>query len=174
MTSCMDCLTLQRGCPCTQLNWSMHMVRTMSTSNCSAYRLSLHRKPRFTSKCGNHYSVYHEGDERGFVTQDYGIANIFGAEKGQSAGVSMMGVLKEIIVVRYLAQRRVVFRGSWIRNDLGPQSSTKVDQYGFTIVHFNDRIARDIEPYVLPATIQQVPPCNELQWGSGGNVSLTR
>ena len=105
---------------------------------------------------GNHYRVYHEGDERGFVTQDYGIASIFGAEEGQSAGVSMVGVLKEIIVVRYSAQRRVVFRGSWIRNDPGPHSSTKVDQYGFTIVRFNDRIARNVEPYVLPATIRQV------------------
>ena len=76
---------------------------------------------------GNHYRVYNEGDERGFVTQDYGIASIFGAEEGQSAGVSMVGVLKEIIVVRYSAQRRVVFRGSWIRNAPGAQSSTKVD-----------------------------------------------
>ena len=105
---------------------------------------------------GNHYRVYHEGDERGFATQDYGIAIIFGAEEGQSAGVSMVGVLKEIIVVRYSAQRRVVFRGSWIRNDPRPHSSTKVDQYGFTIVRFNDRIAKDLEPYVLPATIRQV------------------
>jgi len=105
---------------------------------------------------GNHYRVHHEGDDRGFVTQDYGIASIFGADEDHSAGVSMVGVLKEIIVVRYSAQRRVVFRGSWIRNDPGPQSSTKVDQYGFTIVRFNDRIARDVEPYVLPATIRQV------------------
>ena len=90
------------------------------------------------------------------MTQDYGIANIFGAEEGQSAGVSMVGVLKEIIVVRYSAQRRVVFRGSWIRNDPGPRSSTKVDQYGFTVVRFNDRVAREREPYVLPATVRQV------------------
>lgn len=69
---------------------------------------------------GNHYRVAHEGDEHGFVTQDYGIASIFGAEEQRSAGVTMVGVLKEIIVVRYSAQRRVVFRGSWIRNDPGP------------------------------------------------------
>ena len=105
---------------------------------------------------GNHYRVVQEGDESTFVTQDYGIASIFGAEDGQSAGVSMVGVLKEIIVVRYSAQRRVVFRGSWIRNDPGPRSSTKVDQYGFTVVRFNDRIAREREPYVLPATVRQV------------------
>ena len=121
---------------------------------------------------GNHYRVYREGDEQGFVIQDYGIASIFGAEEGQSAGVSMVGVLKEIIVVRYSAQRRVVFRGSWIRNDPGPRTSTKVDQYGFTIVRFNDRIARDNEPYVLPATIQHVSPCNELEQNCGGNVAL--
>ena len=105
---------------------------------------------------GNHYRVVQEGDESAFVTQDYGIASIFGAEDGQSAGVSMVGVLKEIIVVRYSAQRRVVFRGSWIRNDPGPRSSTKVDQYGFTVVRFNDRVAREREPYVLPATVRQV------------------
>ena len=105
---------------------------------------------------GNHYRVVNEGVEHGFVTQDYGIASIFGAEEGQSAGVSMVGVLKEIIVVRYSAQRRVVFRGSWIRNDPGPRSSTKIDQYGFTMVRFNDRIARAREPYVLPATVRQV------------------
>ena len=105
---------------------------------------------------GNHYRVLNEGDELGFVTQDYGIASIFGAEEGRSAGVTMVGVLREIIVVRYSAQRRVVFRGSWIRNDPGPRSSTKVDQYGFTVVRFNDRIARDREPYVLPATVRQV------------------
>ena len=104
---------------------------------------------------GNHYRVLNDGDEHGFVTQDYGIANIFGAEGG-SAGVSLVGVLKEIIVVRYSAQRRVVFRGSWIRNDGGPRSSTKIDQYGFTLVRFNDRIARDREPYVLPTTVRQV------------------
>ena len=120
---------------------------------------------------GNHYRVHHEGDERGFVTQDYGIASIFGAEEGQSAGVSMVGVLKEIIVVRYSAQRRVVFRGSWIRNDPGPQSSTKVDQYGFTIVRFNDRIARDVEPYVLPATIRQVHHVGSLIILDSGFVS---
>ena len=61
---------------------------------------------------GNHYRVVNEGEERDFVTQDYGIASIFGAEEGRSAGVSMVGILKEIIVVRYSAQRRVVFRGS--------------------------------------------------------------
>ena len=105
---------------------------------------------------GNHYRVVQEGDESAFVTQGYDIASIFGAEDGQSAGVSMVGVLKEIIVVRYSAQRRVVFRGSWIRNDLRPRSSTKVDQYGFTVVRFNDRVAREREPYVLPATVRQV------------------
>ena len=105
---------------------------------------------------GNHYRVVNEAVEHGFITQDYGIASIFGAEEGQSAGVSMVGVLKEIIVVRYSAQRRVVFRGSWIRNEGGPRSSTKIDQYGFTMVRFNDRIARDREPYVLPATVRQV------------------
>jgi len=105
---------------------------------------------------GNHYRMLNEGGEHGFITQDYGIASIFGARDGQSAGVSLVGVLKEIIVVRYSAQRRVVFRGSWIRNDPGPNPSTKVDQYGFTMVRFNDRIARDREPYVLPATVRQV------------------
>lgn len=105
---------------------------------------------------GNHYRVENERDNLGFVTQDYGIASIFGAEEGRSAGVSMVGVLKEIIVVRYSAQRRVVFRGSWIRNDPGPRSSMKVDQYGFTVVRFNDRIPRNTEPYVLPATVRQV------------------
>ena len=105
---------------------------------------------------GNHYRVMKEGDDSAFVTQDYGIASIFGAEEGRSAGVSMVGVLKEIIVVRYSAQRRVVFRGSWIRNVPGPRSSTKVDQYGFTVVRFNDRVAREREPYVLPATVRQV------------------
>ena len=103
---------------------------------------------------GNHYRVQSDGDEHGFVTQDYGIASIFGAEEGRSAGVSMVGVLKEIIVVRYSAQRRVIFRGSWIRP--GPRPSTKLDQYSFTIVRFNDRIAREREPYVLPATVRQV------------------
>lgn len=105
---------------------------------------------------GNHFRVANEGEESAFVTQDYGIASIFGAEEGRSAGVSMVSVLKEIIVVRYSAQRRVVFRGSWIRNDSGPRSSTKIDQYGFTVVRFNDRIAREREPYVLPATVRQV------------------
>jgi hypothetical protein len=105
---------------------------------------------------GNHYRVANEGDNLGFVTQDYGIASIFGAEEGQSAGLSMVGVLQEIIVVRYSAQRRVVFRGSWIRNDPGPRSSTKIDQFGFTMVRFNDRIPRNTEPYVLPATVRQV------------------
>ena len=64
---------------------------------------------------GNHYRVENEGVEVGFVTQDYGIASIFGAEDGRSTWVSMVGILKEIIVVPYPAQRRVVFRGSWIR-----------------------------------------------------------
>ena len=105
---------------------------------------------------GNHYRVENDGSQLDFVTQDYGIASIFGAEEGRSAGVSMVGTLREIIVVRYSAQRRVVFRGSWIRNDPGPRSSTKLDQYGFTVVRFNDRIARDMEPYVLPATVRQV------------------
>lgn len=105
---------------------------------------------------GNHYRVATDEDSSGFVTQDYGIASIFGAEEGRSAGVTMVRVLKEIIVVRYSAQRRVVFRGSWIRNDPGPRASTKLDKYGFTIVRFADRIARDREPYVLPATVRQV------------------
>jgi hypothetical protein len=113
---------------------------------------------------GNHYRVEDDRAERGFVTQDYGIASIFGADEGQSAGVSMVGVLKEIIVVRYSAQRRVVFRGSWIRNDIGPRSSTRIDQYGFTIVRFNDRVARNREPYVLPATVRQVLQVVHLMW----------
>jgi hypothetical protein len=113
---------------------------------------------------GNHYRVVNEGEESAFVTQDYGIASIFGAEEGRSAGVSMVGVLKEIIVVRYSAQRRVVFRGSWIRNVPGPRSSTKIDQYGFTVVRFNDRVAREREPYVLPATVRQVILVHLICW----------
>ena len=113
---------------------------------------------------GNHYRVENERDNLGFITQDYGIASIFGAEEGRSAGVSMVGVLKEILVVRYSAQRRVVFRGSWIRNDPGPRSSTQVDQYGFTVVRFNDRIPRNREPYVLPATVRQVIISSKLIW----------
>lgn len=105
---------------------------------------------------GNHYRVSNKVGRVGFVTQDYGIASIFGAEEGRSAGVTMVGVLKEIIVVRYSAQRRVVFHGSWIRNDPGPRASTKIDQYGFTVVRFADRVARDREPYVLPTTVRQV------------------
>ena len=105
---------------------------------------------------GNHFRVANEANNVGFVTQDYGITSIFGAEEGQNAGVSMVGVLQEIIVVQYSAQRRVVFRGSWIRNDPGPRSSTKLDQYGLTMVRFNDRIPRNTEPYVLPATVRQV------------------
>ena len=61
---------------------------------------------------GNHYRVENEREQHGFVTQDYGIACMFGAEEGQSAGLRLVGVLKEIIVVRYSAQRRVVFHGS--------------------------------------------------------------
>jgi hypothetical protein len=104
----------------------------------------------------NHYRVVNEGDDSAFVMQDYGIASIFGAEEGRSVGVSMVGILKEIIVVRYSAQRRVVFQGSWIHNVLGPRSSTKVDEYGFTVVRFNDRVAKEREPYVLPATVRHV------------------
>ena len=119
---------------------------------------------------GNHYRVADDGDRLGFVTQDYGIASIFGAEEGRSAGVTMVGVLKEIIVVRYSAQRRVVFRGSWIRNDPGPRTSTKVDQYGFTLVRYADRIARDREPYVLPATVRQVLCVVTIQFQHDWNV----
>ena len=119
---------------------------------------------------GNHYRVADDGDRLGFVTQDYGIASIFGAEEGRSAGVTMVGVLKEIIVVRYSAQRRVVFRGSWIRNDPGPRTSTKVDQYGFTLVRYADRIARDREPYVLPATVRQVLRVVTIQFQHDWNV----
>ena len=155
--------------------YTTELVNTHGSRNVNIDLLRLSRLPSREAETysqmwayGNHYRVYAEGDERGFVTQDYGIASIFGADEGQSAGVSMVGVLKEIIVVRYSAQRRVVFRGSWIRNDPGPQSSTKVDQYGFTIVRFNDRIARDLEPYVLPATIRQVSPHPQCDWGSCG------
>lgn len=105
---------------------------------------------------GNHYRIHEENMELGFMTQDYGIACVFGAEDGQSAGLSMVGVLKDIIIVRYLARRRVVMRGSWIRNTGGNRSSTKVDDYGFTMVRYNDRIAALHEPYVLPATVRQV------------------
>jgi hypothetical protein len=68
----------------------------------------------------NHYRVVNEGDELGFVTQDYGIVIIFGAEEGRNAGLAMVEVLREIIVVRYSAHRRVVFCESWIRNVPGP------------------------------------------------------
>lgn len=110
---------------------------------------------------GNHYRVQKEDAEVGFMTQDYGIACVFGAEEGRSAGVSMVGVLKDIIVVRYSARRRVVMQGSWIRNAGGNQPSTKVDKYGFTTVRYNDRIAALREPYVLPATVRQV--CMEIK-----------
>ena len=143
--------------------YTSQLVNAHGSSNVDVELLRLSRLPSREAETytqmwayGNHYRVVNEGSEHGFVTQDYGIASIFGADEGQSAGVSMVGVLREIIVVRYSAQRRVVFRGSWIRNDPGPRSSTKVDQYGFTIVRFNDRIARDREPYVLPATVRQV------------------
>jgi len=70
--------------------------------------------------------------------------------------MSMIGVLKDIIVVRYSARRRVIMQGSWIRNSEGERPSTRLDEYGFTTVRFNDRIAAAREPYVLPATVRQV------------------
>lgn len=48
---------------------------------------------------GNHYRVHQENAEFGSMTQDYGIACVFGAEEGRSARVSMVGVLKDIKVV---------------------------------------------------------------------------
>jgi hypothetical protein len=102
------------------------------------------------------YRMVNKANGHEFVTQDYGIANIFGAEEGRSAGVTMVGVLKDIIVVQYSTQRKVVFCGSWIRNDLGPRASTKVDQYGFNVVRFSDRTATDREPYLLPTIVLQV------------------
>ena len=143
--------------------YTNQLVNALGSSNVNIELLRLSALPSRQAEnyqqmwaYGNHYRVANEGVEHGYITQDYGIASIFGAEEGRSAGLSMIGVLKEIIVVRYSAQRRVVFRGSWIRNDPGPRSSTKIDQYGFTTVRYNDRIARDREPYVLPATVRQV------------------
>lgn len=109
---------------------------------------------------GNHYRVHEDVVEPSYVTQDFGIACVFGSEVGRSAGISMVGILKDIIVVHYSARRRVVMQGSWIRNSVGERTSTRIDQYGFTTVRFNDRIAASREPYVLPATVTQV--C--LQW----------
>ena len=174
--------------------YTTHLVDARGSSNVDIELLRLSTLPSREAQSyqqmwayGNHYRVQNDGDEHGFVTQDYGIASIFGAEEGQSAGVSMVGILKEIIVVRYSAQRRVVFRGSWIRNDPGPRPSTKLDQYGFTVVRFNDRIPRDREPYVLPATVRQVRQimttlsfisgygsdgCNVLQNMSGRDMTL--
>jgi hypothetical protein len=174
--------------------YTTQLVAARSSSNVDIDLLRLSSLPSSMAQSysqmwayGNHYRVQHDGEEHAFVTQDYGIASIFGAEEGQSVGVSMVGVLKEIIVVRYSAQRRVVFRGSWIRNDPGPRPSTKLDQYGFTVVRFNDRIPRGREPYILPATVRQVRQlmptfsllsgygsdgCNVLQNMSGRDITL--
>jgi len=65
---------------------------------------------------GNHYSVEEEEEEIEYVIQDYGIACSFGAEDGRTPCMNMVGVLEDIIVVRYSTQRRVVMKGSWIRN----------------------------------------------------------
>lgn len=105
------------------------------------------------SAYGNHYRVENEEDEPRFVTQDYDIASISGAQEGRNARVCMVEILKESIVVWYLVQRKVVSRGSWIYNDPGPQSSTKVDQYGFTMVFFRSQIARR-ELYALLAIVR--------------------
>jgi len=105
---------------------------------------------------GNHYRVEDEGVEVGYVTQDYGIACSFGAEDGRTPSMNTVGVLKEIIVVRYSARRRVVMKGSWIQNSGGECSSTRTYKYGFTVVRYNNKIAATREPYVLPAIVHQV------------------
>jgi len=48
--------------------------------------------------------------------------------------VNLVGVLMDIIVVCYSTKKRVVMQGSWIQNNGGDWPSTKVDEYGFTIV----------------------------------------
>jgi len=67
--------------------------------------------------------------------------------------MSMVGFLKDFIVVQYSTSKRIIMKGTWIRNNGRERSSTRVDEYGFTTVRFKDKIAVAREPYVMPATV---------------------
>jgi len=55
-------------------------------------------------------TLYDERVQYGYVTQDYEIVCAFGSEEGHNAGMNIVEVLKDIIIVRYSVRRRVVMQ----------------------------------------------------------------
>lgn len=73
----------------------------------------------------------------------------------RDAYVDYYGVLTDIIELSYNAGRRIVlFKGDWVDNLLGG-GGIKTDQYGFTLVNFNQLLPSN-DPFILASQVLQV------------------
>lgn len=124
---------------------------------------------------GNHYKVAAGDVEGDFITFDSGIALI--ALQGLptpttnrniiKAHLLYVGILREMIKLRYNTTPIVIFKCNWIPPNGTGNISIRRDQYGFWFANFSMRQSPNSQPYTFPTHVKQVlfvdDPC-EPRW----------
>jgi hypothetical protein len=111
---------------------------------------------------GNHYRVQ-KGNMLHHGTYDSGVATMFSqARRGSSnpeafvSELKYVGVLRDILLVTYCTNRRVVFCAAWAAANARGAGSVRQDAYGFWLVNFDRLDDHCPEPYTFPGQVSQV------------------
>jgi hypothetical protein len=70
-----------------------------------------------------------------------------------------VGVLRDILVVTYCTNRRVVFRTAWAAANARDAGSVRQDAYDFWLVNFDRLDNNCMEPYTFLGQVSQVRKC---------------
>ena len=152
--------------------WIRNHVSEMDQSGMNP-DLSLQTMSRLPSRTVKHYNSmwaygYHlrTDDEQGraHVSFDSGVAAIITQECRSSradqhpveAWLKYVGIIKDIVQLDYGLHKYTVRRCSWVKPNQEGASTMRRDNHGFWSLKFDARQSHDIEPYILPAHVQQV------------------
>lgn len=112
---------------------------------------------------GSHYRVDLEEEGVSHVTFDSGVAeldinDVHGGNpmNGTAVDLVRVGILKDILVLRYGHLNIVLMVVSWVAKDTPQQKMLERDAHGFWLANMAARPRDTSSPYILPALASQV------------------
>ena len=124
---------------------------------------------RSMSAYGSHFRVEEEGGGPQHVTFDCGVAELESSNEndhcsGQGGLVKLVrvGILKDILVLKYINTNIVLMVVSWVAKDTEMQPRLRRDEHGFWLTNLAARPRCTKAPYILPSLASQVQTLNLL------------
>ena len=140
-----------------------HGVEELQALSCPPSRRACSFKSM--TSFGSHYKVELEEEGEHHVTFDSGVAELdFRGDRGDPAINNAMvelvrvGILKDIVVLRYGTLNIVLMVVSWVAKDTEESPRLHQDAHGFWLANMAALPRDTTSPYILPALASQVWP----------------